>query len=88
MKRSHRDRVLKLVGPLSLYQRVVALEREVVETRRLNQRLSDVVDEISELLVPVVDRDDERVRTALARIERPSRRGRVRGRGERRRTRR
>lgn len=88
MKRSDRDRVLKLVGPLSLYQRVVALEREILETRRLNQRLSDVVDAISDLLVPAVDGDDEHVRTALASLEPPSRRGRVRGRSERRRTRR
>ena len=88
MKRSARDRVLKLVGPLSLYQRVVALEREVLETRRLNQRLTDVVDAITELLVPAVDRDDGHVRNALASLERPSRRRRVRGRRERRRARR
>ncbi len=69
MNKSDRDRVLKLVGPLSLYKRVLALEQEVQETRRLNQRLSDVVDVITEVLVPAVDRDDERMRTALASLE-------------------
>ena len=69
MNKSDRDRVLKLVGPLSLYKRVLALEQEVQETRRLNQRLSDVVDVITEVLVPTVDRDDERMRTALASLE-------------------
>ena len=69
MNKSDRDRVLKLVGPLSLYKRVMALEQEVQETRRLNQRLSDIVDVITELLVPAVDRDDERMRSALASLE-------------------
>jgi len=68
VNKSDRDRVLKLVGPLSLYKRVLALEQEVQETRRLNQRLSDVVDVITEVLVPAVDRD-ERMRTVLASLE-------------------
>lgn len=81
MNRSERDRALKLVGPLSLYKRVIALEREIQETRRLNQRLSDVVDVITEILVPAVDRDDERMRLAVASLEAnvltpPGRRGR------------
>ena len=57
------------MGPLSLYKRVVALEKEIQETRRLNQRLSDVLDVITEVLVPAVDRDDDRVQAALARLE-------------------
>jgi hypothetical protein len=69
MIRSDRDQVNKRLGPLSLYQRVVALEQEIQESRRLNQRLSDVVDVITEVLVPAVDRDDERMRTALRRLE-------------------
>ena len=69
MNRSERDRVRTLVGPLSLSRRVLALEREVQESRRLNQRLSDVIDVITEVLVPAVDRDDERMRAALARLE-------------------
>ncbi len=69
MIRSDRDQVRKRLGPLSLYKRVVALEKEVQESRRLNQRLSDVVDVITEILVPAADRDDERMRAALARLE-------------------
>ena len=69
MNRSDRELVRKRVGPLSLYKRVVALEKEVQESRRLNQRLSDVIDVITEILVPAVDRDDERMCAALARLE-------------------
>jgi uncharacterized membrane-anchored protein YjiN (DUF445 family) len=53
----------------SLRQRVDQLEKDVQECRRLNQRLSDVVDVVTEVLVPAADRDDERMRTALARLE-------------------
>ena len=66
---SDRDQVQKRLGPLSLYKRVVALEQEIQESRRLNQRLSDIVDVITEVLVPAVDRDDERMRAALERLE-------------------
>ena len=69
MIRTDRDQVRKRLGPLSLYKRVVALEKEVQESRRLNQRLSDVVDVITEILVPAADRDDERMRVALAHLE-------------------
>jgi len=69
VNRADRDRVGKLMGPLSLYKRVIALEKEVQESRRLNQRLSDVIDVITEVLVPAVDRDDERMRAALTRLE-------------------
>ena len=49
-----------------LAQRVAALEEAVEENRKLNQRLADVVDVVTELLVPAMDRDDERVKKALA----------------------
>jgi hypothetical protein len=49
-----------------LLARVAALEAAVAENRRLNQRLADVVDVVTEVLVPALDRDDERVRKALA----------------------
>jgi hypothetical protein len=49
-----------------LARRVAALEDAVEENRRLNQRLADVVDVVTELLVPAMDRDDERVKKALA----------------------
>ena len=49
-----------------LAARVAALEAAVEENRRLNQRLADVVDVVTELLVPALDRDDARVAAALA----------------------
>jgi ATP/maltotriose-dependent transcriptional regulator MalT len=49
-----------------LESRVAALEAAVEENRRLNQRLADVVDVVTELLVPALDRDDARVAAALA----------------------
>ena len=69
VNRSDRDQVRKRLGPLSLYKRVVTLEQEIQESRRLNQRLSDIIDVITEVLVPAVDRDDERMRAALTRLE-------------------
>jgi hypothetical protein len=48
--------------------RVAALEEAVEENRRLNQRLADVIDVVCELLVPAVDRDDDRLREALANL--------------------
>jgi C4-dicarboxylate-specific signal transduction histidine kinase len=51
-----------------LEARVAALEAAVEENRRLNQRLADVVDVVTELLVPALDRDDARVTEALANL--------------------
>jgi len=50
-------------------KRLAALEREVQELRAVSRRLADVVDVVTELLVPAVDRDDERVAAALRRLE-------------------
>jgi hypothetical protein len=69
LNRSDRTRVRKMVGPLSLYKRVLELEQEIQESRKLNQRLSDVIDVITEILVPAADRDDQRLRAALARLD-------------------
>ena len=69
MNRSDRELVPKRIGPLSLYKRVLALEKEVQESRRLNQRLSDVIDVVTEILAPAADRDDQRLRDALTRLE-------------------
>jgi hypothetical protein len=69
LSKSERALVRKMVGPVSLYKRVADLEQEIQETRRLNQRLSDVIDVLVEVLVPVADRDDERMRDALARLD-------------------
>ena len=54
-------------GP-DLAARVAALEAAVEENRRLNQRLADVVDVVTELLVPALDRDDAKVAAALANL--------------------
>lgn len=68
MSKSERALVRKMVGPISLYRRVAELEQEIQETRKLNQRLSDLIDVVTEILVPVADRDDGRMREALARL--------------------
>ena len=49
----------------ALEAQVAELQDAVEESRRLNERLSDVLDVMTELLVPAVDRDDERLRAAL-----------------------
>lgn len=69
MSKSERALVRKMVGPISLYKRVADLEEEIQEARKLNQRLSDLIDVVTEILVPVADRDDARMSEALARLE-------------------
>ena len=56
--------------------RIARLEAEVAElidsveeNRRLNERLSDVLDVVTELLVPAVDRDDARLTAALESLQ-------------------
>ncbi len=51
-----------------LRSRVAALEEAVQENRRLNQRLADVIDVVTEVLVPAADRDDARMKAALNRL--------------------
>lgn len=48
-----------------LRQRVIALEAEVQETRRLNRRVAELTDVVEEVLLPAADRDDERLRQAV-----------------------
>jgi hypothetical protein len=48
---------------------VAELMSSVEENRRLNERLSDVLDVITELLVPAVDRDDDRLVEALENLQ-------------------
>jgi hypothetical protein len=57
---------------LGLRDRVARLEREVQETRRLHQRLAELTDVVTEVLVPAADRDDEKIRTILAKYNRTS----------------
>jgi hypothetical protein len=48
---------------------VAELMESVEENRRLNERLSDVLDVVTELLVPAVDRDDARLQAALESLQ-------------------
>ncbi len=43
-----------------------ALEREVADLRRHNLRLAELADVVQELLVPMAQRDQERVDAAIA----------------------
>ena len=52
----------------SLEAQVAELQAAVAESRRLNERLSDVLDVMVEVLVPAVDRDEERLRESLAKL--------------------
>lgn len=45
--------------------RLSELESEIQEQRHLNRRLAELTDVVQELLVPAVDRDDEKVAALL-----------------------
>jgi len=53
-----------------LEARVRSVEAAVRESRQLHQRLCDVVDVVTEVLVPAGDPDDARLREALDRLRR------------------
>jgi hypothetical protein len=53
---------------------VAELTSSIEENRRLNERLSDVLDVITELLVPAAERDDPRVEQALEKLEKSKKR--------------
>jgi hypothetical protein len=48
-------------------RRVAELETEMQEARRLNRRLAELTDVVQELLVPIAQRDEEKVRRYLDR---------------------
>lgn len=50
-----------------LAQRVTELELEVQENRQLNIRLAELTDVVQELLLPIAQRDDERLNEVLDR---------------------
>ena len=52
--------------PLGIHARVAALEDEVQENRQLNRRIAELTDVVTELLIPLADRDEERVADLLA----------------------
>lgn len=52
-------------GIEALRERVAVLEEEVQECRQLNLRLAELTDVVQELLVPLSQRDEQRVTEVL-----------------------
>jgi hypothetical protein len=52
---------------VELRRRVRILETEMQEARRLNRRLAELTDIVQELLVPLAQRDEEKVNKYLER---------------------
>jgi cell shape-determining protein MreC len=48
-----------------LRARVAELEEEVQENRRLNRRLAELTDVVQELLIPIEQRDEKRLKELL-----------------------
>ena len=69
MKQGIKQRLQRVVpggGDPELADRVARLEREVADLRRHNLRLAELADVVQELLVPMAQRDQERVDAAIA----------------------
>jgi len=54
----------------ALRERVAVLEDEVQECRQLNLRLAELTDVVEELLLPVAQRDEQRVSAVLEKYSR------------------
>lgn len=54
---------------LDLRKRVKVLEDEVQECRRLNLRVAELTDLVMELLLPVSQQDEQKVRDLLVRYQ-------------------
>jgi hypothetical protein len=54
----------------ALQERVTVLEREVQECRQLNLRLAELTDVVEELLLPVAQRDEQRLSVLLEKYSR------------------
>ena len=52
---------------LTIPRRIKDLEAAVQENRQLQRRVAELTDVVVELLVPIADRDEERVREVLDR---------------------
>ena len=48
-----------------LRHRIEELESEVQENRRLNRRLAELTDVVQELLIPIAQRDEDKLRERL-----------------------
>jgi hypothetical protein len=62
--RATKDNLLRL-RQRGVHARLAALEEEMQESRQLNRRITELIDVVAELLVPLADRDDERVDEVL-----------------------
>ena len=63
------NRMLNAASSVEQLRRDVdQLQIAVEESRRLNERLSDVLDVVVELLVPAVDRNEERLAESLKKL--------------------
>lgn len=60
---------MKAPATLDLRKRVAALEAEVQECRQLNQRLAELTDLVTDLLVPLARGDEAGVRETLAKYQ-------------------
>jgi len=58
-------RLREKIDPGDVRARVAALEAEVQEQRQLNRRLAELIDVVTELLIPLQDRDEEKVQQVL-----------------------
>ncbi|WP_244931383.1 DUF6752 domain-containing protein [Nocardioides sp. W7] len=52
--------------PVSVRARLAALEEEAQENRQLNRRIAELTDVVTELLIPLSERDEDRVAEVLA----------------------
>ncbi|MDQ6686303.1 MAG: hypothetical protein M3Z50_01600 [Actinomycetota bacterium] len=53
-----------------LESRIATLEAEIQENRQLNVRLAELIDVVTELLVPVTSQDKAKIESALEKFSR------------------
>lgn len=71
-KPSVRTRLARKVGGVlidDLTQRITELEAEIQENRNLNLRLAELIDVVSELLVPVASQDQAKIAAAVEKFQ-------------------
>lgn len=71
-KESIKIRLARKVGGVlidDLTKRIGELEAEIQENRQLNQRLAELIDVVSELLVPVASQDQARISAAVEKFQ-------------------
>lgn len=65
---SSRFRAVSARRVTELEDRVSALEADLAEARRNNLRLAELIDVVQELLVPMADRDERKLREVIAKF--------------------